>query len=324
MDKHKRITTTLLIIVSFIAIALYYSYSTKDMELKFDSKLHKEFQEPNEEKEIILDVSKIEELPTQEEMKILKMSRKQEITYETAENVPTPRKELIETSSGGTDLSESRAHNYSGYLNDYVLSVINSYKIGNYPYLLNNDYENYNGVTEDLYYKGEILLKANPNGNKASHCTGITFEVFFKAMQNRNKDLGLDPDNFNGMNKDMLMDFVLHWYVANGPKAQSNLAVALEKYGIGIKVNNMEELRAGDFIDFSRENNTGHSVVFINWIKEESKIIGFKYWSSQESTKGISYKEEYFNIKNSKGSKYGNVIFDNLYMAKVLPVNQYK
>lgn len=79
-------------------------------------------------------------------------------------------------------------------------NLIETYSLeeGIYPYLLNNDYQNYNGVTEDLYYKGEILLKANPNGNKASHCTGITFEVFFKAMEKRNKSLGIPSHDFNG------------------------------------------------------------------------------------------------------------------------------
>ncbi|HZK57651.1 MAG TPA: hypothetical protein VFD17_04995, partial [Clostridia bacterium] len=108
-------------------------------------------------------------------------------------------------------------------LNTYVLGVVKTYEAGNYPYLLNNDYQNYNGVTEDLYYRGELLLKANPNGNRACHCTGITFEVFFKAMQNRNRDLGIDINNFNGMDKKALYDFALTWFVAKGSKDISNL-----------------------------------------------------------------------------------------------------
>lgn len=214
--------------------------------------------------------------------------------------------------------------NSDGTLNKYVLDIIKTYKIGDYPYLLNNDYQNYNGVTENLYYDGELLLKADPNGNRASYCTGITFEVFFKAMQNRNRDLGIDINNFNGMNKEELYDFALTWYVAKGPKDISNMALAMEKYGVGKRIHNMEELRSGDFIDFSRENDTGHSAVFINWIRAKDTIIGFKYWSSQGSTNGISYKEEYFNIKSKDGSKYGNVIADKFYMGRIDPVSEYK
>ena len=214
--------------------------------------------------------------------------------------------------------------NSDGTLNKYVLDIIKTYKIGDYPYLLNDDYQNYNGVTEDLYYDGELLLKADPNGNRASYCTGITFEVFFKAMQNRNRDLKIDINDFNGMNKEELYDFALTWYVAKGPKDMSNMALAMEKYGVGKRIHNMEELRVGDFIDFSRENDTGHSAVFINWIRAKDTIIGFKYWSSQGSTNGISYKEEYFNIKSKDGNKYGNVIADKFYMGRIDPVSEYK
>src|SRR5699024_2261814 len=116
---------------------------------------------------------------------------------------------------------------------------------------------------------------------RASNCTGITFEVFFKAMQQRNKALGLSPEDINGMTKDELFDMALIWFAAMGPKSQSNIAVAVEKYDLGYRITNLEELRAGDFIDFSRENNTGHAVVFLEWIREGERIIGFKFWSSQ-------------------------------------------
>lgn len=234
------------------------------------------------------------------------------ISQNTEKNISTP--------SRGTTTTENRSEKINGF-NKYVLDVINTYPLGtnNYPYLLNNDFQNYNGVTENLYYQGEILLKGHPSGTKYSHCTGITFEVFFKAMKKRNKDLAISEENFNGMNNDELFDFVLTWYVANGPKSMSNLAEALEKYGLGKRITNLEELRQGDFMDFSRENNTGHAVVFMNWIKEGNKIIGFKYWSSQQSTNGIGYKEEYFNVYDSNGRKYGNVMIDNLHMARVNP-----
>jgi len=266
---------------------------------------------PDEPKEVIV-VEEIEEEKREE-----KMEEKDVATNE--KNPPAP--------SRGTNIGDSRtkSEDLSNHLNNYVLDVLKTYSLGNesYPYLLNNDYQNYNGVTEDLYYQGELLLKSHPSGNKASHCTGITFEVFFKAMMERNKALGLTIDDFNGMNKDELMDFALTWYVAKGPKSESNLAAAIEKYGLGTRITNLEDLRPGDFIDFTRENNIGHAVVFINWIREGDKIIGLKYWSSQGSTKGISYKEEYFNVLGKNGQKYGNVMIDSLHMARVNPVSQY-
>ncbi|NLY47324.1 MAG: hypothetical protein GX053_15285, partial [Tissierella sp.] len=114
------------------------------------------------------------------------------------EIVEEPKEEIIDLSSGentvehheivhrnldqpnrGTPITDNRtaAHDLSQHLNNYVLDIVNSYnyKGGNYPYLLNNDFENYNGVTENIYYKGEIILKAHQSGKKYSHCTGITF-----------------------------------------------------------------------------------------------------------------------------------------------------
>ncbi|MCR3923590.1 MAG: hypothetical protein NUK65_13935, partial [Firmicutes bacterium] len=167
-------------------------------------------------------------------------------------------------------------------LNSYVLDIIPTYTIGNYPYLLNNDYSNYNGVTENLSYKGSIIAKANPTGNRASHCSGITFEVFFKAMQARNRKLNIPADDFNGMSFGQLQDFQMNWYVASGNKRVSNIAVAVEKYGLGKQIHSFEDAKRGDFLDFSRSNNTGHTVVFLNWVRNDSgKIIGLHYWSSQ-------------------------------------------
>lgn len=243
------------------------------------------------------------------------------------DNIKKEHKPVSKPSRGGTSTApkenvekpKETTENEKKDFNSYVLDVVKTYSLedGKYPYLLNNDFKNYNGVTEDLYYGGQVLLKGHNSGNRASNCTGITFEVFFKAMQKRNNDLGLSIDNFNGLSKDELLDFVLTWYVALGPKSESNLAVAIEKYGFGNRVTDLEKVKPGDFIDFSRENNTGHAVIFINWIRENNKIIGLKYWSSQGSTNGISYKEEYFNIKDGNGKKYGNVIKDQLHIARV-------
>jgi len=209
-------------------------------------------------------------------------------------------------------------------LNSYVFELIQTYQPGSYPYLLNNDYANYNGVTTNIFFQGRLLARAHPSGNQASHCVGITFEVFFRAMQERNRQLGLSPDDFNGMNWDELFDFMLLWYVATGPKQTSNLAVAVEKYGLGSRITNLEEARAGDFIDFSRTNGTGHTAVLIDWVRENGRIVGIHYWSSQNSTNGIAFNVEYFNILDPTGRPYGNVMPEPLHIARVLPVAGYR
>lgn len=168
--------------------------------------------------------------------------------------------------------------------NQLVLAQIMTYNNGSYPYLLNTDYAHYNGVTSNLYYQGKLLLKAHPSGNKSNHCVGITFEVFFRAMKDWNQRQGYEGDTIKGLNYEQFYDFILKWYVA-GPKTENNLVIALEKYKLGKRLTNFEEARPGDFIDFSRENQTGHTVVLIDWVRVNGKIVGLHYWSSQESTR---------------------------------------
>ena len=86
-----------------------------------------------------------------------------------------------------------------------------------------------------------------------------TCEVFFKAMQEWNKQQGLSGNTIKNLSYSELQDFMLTWYVANGSKENSNLAIAVEKYGLGKRIYDLEKVMPGDFIDFSRDNNTGHT-----------------------------------------------------------------
>lgn len=210
-------------------------------------------------------------------------------------------------------------------LNSYVLKIIPTYREGKYPYLLNDDYEHYNGVTENIVYKDTLIAKANPDNSKSSHCVGLTYEVFFKAMEERNKEAGISLDNFNNMTIENMKDFLLTWYAAKGsPKSEGNqLAGAIVKYGLGTQVTKLEDVKAGDFIDFSR-TKSGHTAVFISWLKDdEGKILGFKYWSTQDSTNGIGYKVEYFS-DNPPGSIIGTIDRSQLYIGRVGAVENYK
>ena len=210
------------------------------------------------------------------------------------------------------------ARDHDTTLNSYVQQVISTYDDGYYPYLLNTDYANYNGVSENLYFADRLLAKAHPSGNRATHCVGITFEVFFKAMQARNRKLGLDAGDFNKMTFEELYDFMLIWYAAGGNKQVNNIVIAVEEYGLGKGINRFEDARAGDFMDISRTNGTGHTVIFQNWIRNgDGQITGIRYWSSQES--GVGFNTEYFDT-----SGQGIVCSNQVYIARVLPVRQFK
>src|SRR5208282_4623193 len=77
-----------------------------------------------------------------------------------------------------------------GSLNPFVLKVISAYPTnGTYHYHCSwtpREYDIYNGVTEDLWYRGLVVAKAYPDGSRCSYCCGYTFEVFVRAMKLRN------------------------------------------------------------------------------------------------------------------------------------------
>jgi hypothetical protein len=240
-----------------------------------------------------------------------------EPSVETNEATAQETSELIEPITKPV-IAQSTVQESPLPFNQLVLAQIKTYNKGSYPYLLNTDYANYNGVTSNLYYQGKLLLKAHPSGNRANHCVGITFEVFFRAIKDWNQRQGYAGDTIKDLNYEQFYDFILKWYVA-GPKTENNLVIALEKYKLGKRLTNFEEARPGDFIDFSRENQTGHTVVLIDWVRVNGKIVGLRYWSSQESTNGIGYKTEYFNILRSDGTKYGKIMKDKVHIGRVVP-----
>ena len=121
-----------------------------------------------------------------------------------------------------------------GSLNPYVLKVISAYPLdGSYPYHCGwtpREYDIYNGVTQDMWYKGMVVAKAYPDGSRCSYCCGFTFEVFVRAMKLRNVQKGLDPDDFNGMTFSDLFNMLQFWYI-EGPGDSEQRGIT--SYGLG-------------------------------------------------------------------------------------------
>lgn len=175
-------------------------------------------------------------------------------------------------------------------LNEYGVEILESYpRDGTHPYSWVDSYE---GVTRDLYYKGVRIARANPNGSKSCYCCGLTFEDFFRSIQQLNSDLGTSEE-INKMTVTDLRYFLRLWFVeytwGDGP------GVALKAFGLGDQIEDFSKARSGDYVQFWRTTGSGHSVIFINW-QTDSKggIIGLRYWSTQSSTNGINYNIENF------------------------------
>ncbi len=204
-----------------------------------------------------------------------------------------------------------------GDLNPYVLQILDAYPIdGSYPYrcIKEPEYDIYNGVTENQWYQGRIVAKAHPIGTHCSYCCGFTFEVLVRAMKLRNKQKGLDTEDFNGMTFDDLFNLLQIWYIeGDGDSPQKGI----EYYGLGKAITNWEDAKPGDFGDLSRNNKTGHSIIFLGWVRDpDGNIIGMDYFSSQGG--GVGPKTEFFSDTG------GKVLRDWVRLARVGSIENYK
>lgn len=208
-------------------------------------------------------------------------------------------------------------------LNPYVMRVISAYPLdGSYPYHCGwnpREYDIYNGVTQDLIYQGLVVAKAYPDGSRCSYCCGFTFEVFFRAMQLRNIHKGLDPDDFNGMSFNDLFNALQFWYIEGKGDCERR---AIVSYGLGKAIEDLDQVRPGDFLSYDTTLPGGHAVIFIDWLRDEqNRIVGMKYFSSNLSgSKGVGYGEGKFSDSNNgKG-----IIRKSLRIARVGAIKDYK
>jgi len=169
----------------------------------------------------------------------------------------------------------------------------------------------YDGVTQDLYYQGVKVLSGEPQ--KRTFCCGLTLEVFLNAW---NKYLEQNPEAAKAtkLTPQEWAKFQRLWFVEklNGPGP----SVALEQYGLGRTVS-MEEALPGDFVQLWRHSGSGHSVIFLDWVRDDQgKITGLRYWSTQTSTKGINETVEYFGEAGREEDKK-KMVREYLYIGRV-------
>jgi len=219
------------------------------------------------------------------------------------------------------------ADDEEGSLNPYVMKVLSGFQAegitsATYPYHCSwepREYDIYNGVTQDMWYKGMVVAKAYPDGSRCSYCCGYTFEVFVRAMKLRNIQKGLDADDFNGMTFNDLFNALQLWYIEGKGDSEQRAIVA---YGLGKAITDFEQVRPGDFLSYSTTPSGGHSVIFIDWLRDdEKKIIGFKYFSSNLSgTHGVGYGSGKFS--DSSGTGRG-ILRRSLKIARVGAIKDY-
>jgi len=156
------------------------------------------------------------------------------------------------------------------------------------------------GTPHPIVFKNETILKQGEGG---TYCSGFTFAVAMQTAIDRGLLAEKSPEDIRKFQKE--------WYGATGD-TEKQAGPAMQNLNIGRSIP-PEEARAGDFIQFWR-GKSGHSAVFLNWVKQDGKKIGFQYRSTQKSTDGIGNKIEYFN---DVPDKKGDVVRSRTYFARL-------
>lgn len=182
-------------------------------------------------------------------------------------------------------------------VNDILLGYLTEYPTdGSYTYWWPDDSYGWGGNPTDIYYQGDLFAQGDDLNR--SYCVGITFEVFMRTFDHLDADYDLDGD-LNGVDFDELMEFRTDWYVRD--LYGTGIVEAMENYGVGARVSDWDNVRPGDIIQFWRHSGSGHNAIFISWEHNASgEITGFTYWSTQGSTDGIGYNDEYFGTSGSR------------------------
>lgn len=139
------------------------------------------------------------------------------------------------------------------------------------------------GSPAEILHDGRVVLAKQPKG---SFCSGFTFAVAMETARRR----GL----LAGKSVDELKQFQKQWYGATPKAAERQCALAVAQLGIGREIKSLAEARPGDFLQLWRTNKSGHSVVLVKLLREDARIVGIRYRSSQKSTDGIGDRDEYF------------------------------
>jgi plastocyanin len=159
-------------------------------------------------------------------------------------------------------------------LNEFILKEAYKYEGGSY--VLSST-----GCPEDLIFETDTILKKSKSG---TYCSGYTFTLFFKAM--------MTNQLFEGLTASELKKIQKEWYGIPKESFETQCLFVLEKKKWGKKIH-FEEAQPGDFVQFWRNNKSGHSVIFLGWERDSiGQISGLKYRSSQTKTNGIGDRIE--------------------------------
>ncbi|RME71648.1 MAG: hypothetical protein D6776_09925 [Planctomycetota bacterium] len=191
----------------------------------------------------------------------------------------------------GTGMAKTAPPPARKALNPHVLAILRSYPTdGTHRYWWPKD-GRYDGVSRTLRYDGEVVARGEPGGR--TFCCGLTFEVWLRACERAHRHRGkAGPLRLAGIDAAGMRRLRSAWYCAAGGLAGPE--DALVPRGLGYRIRRLEDARPGDFVQLWRHSGSGHSVIFLAWVREGGRIVGMRYWSTQSSTRGIGVRVERF------------------------------
>jgi len=178
---------------------------------------------------------------------------------------------------------------------ELMVDILETYPTdGSYDYWWPDDVD-WGGNPSDIYYLDRLFASGDPRNR--SYCVGMTFEVFMRAFDVVDDETAGDG-TINGVPFAELYELRTDWYVRE--LYGRGIVDAMENYGFGAEVSDWDQLRPGDILQFWRHSGSGHNAIFIDWeYNSRDDIVGFTYWSTQGSTDGIGYNDEYFGSSGS-------------------------
>jgi hypothetical protein len=173
-------------------------------------------------------------------------------------------------------------------LRDIVIGLASSRRGGGYALEAG-------GVSKDIAYDGEVILRASGEG---TYCCGATLEVFLDAYCQLHH--GCDASEATGnwfqeWPKDKFIALYKGWYgtedAPTNPLLPEEIRPTIREKqvyhvlpwtGLAEPVENYRLLRRGDFVEFWRCSGTGHSVIFWARDRDDDGRERLWYWSSQK------------------------------------------
>ena len=209
--------------------------------------------------------------------------------------------------------------------NRYVVEVINDWtlypKNGQYPYCW-RECPGSMGVVHPVAYLGETLW----DGEGSCFCTGHTLEILLLAVRKWQVANGLEEtEPLGDLSFESLHggEFYQHWQ-GYGVAVDASSATALAVAGIGYPLarDGWGAAQPGDFVNLSRTNGTGHSVIFVSWVRQGGDIAGLRYFGCNSAGDSHPDPEDPACARRVSGPSFVTEMFTD-YGGRVIPTLLY-